>query len=65
MVRLTKRRRAVLAEKFGDLANFAVTALVFGQAVGQDAFSLGVGVAGIATWAVFMLITFALSGESR
>ena len=65
MLRLTTRRRAILAEKFGDLANFAVAALVFGQAVGQDAFSLAVGVAGIAMWAVFMVITFALSGESR
>ena len=46
-------------------ANCAVAALVFGQAVGQDAFSVGVGVAGIATWAVFMVIAFALSGESR
>ena len=65
MVRLTRGRREFLGEKFGDLANFAVAALVFGQAVGQDAFSVGVGVAGIATWAVFMVIAFALSGESR
>ena len=65
MLRLTERRRAILAGKFGDLANFAVAALVLGQAVGQDAFSVGVGVAGIATWAVFMVIAFALSGESR
>ncbi len=65
MVRLTERRRAVLAEKFGDLANYAVAALVFGQAVGQDSFSFGVGVAGIAAWAVFMTATFLLAGERQ
>jgi hypothetical protein len=65
MVRWTERRRAFLAEKFGDLANFAVAALVFGQAVGQDELSVPVGLAGIATWAVFMVIGVALSGGSR
>jgi len=65
MLRLTERRRAVLAEKFGDLANLAFAALVFGQAVGQDRFSLGVGVAGLTMWAVFMGATFLLSGDSR
>lgn len=30
MLRLTKRRREVLADKAGDLANLAVAALVFG-----------------------------------
>lgn len=63
MVRLTKRRRAILAEKFGDLANLAVAALVFGQALGQDSFSLGVGLAGFAIWLLFMVATFVLAGE--
>lgn len=65
MLRLTDRRRSLLAEKFSDLANFAVAALVFGQAVGQEPFSLWVGVAGIATWVALMLIAFAISGETR
>ena len=64
MVRLTERRRAVLAEKFGDLANPAVAALVFGQALGQDTFSFGVGLAGFGIWSVFMSATFFLTGES-
>jgi len=38
------------AEKFGDLANLAVAALVFGQALGQDTFSFGVGLAGFGIW---------------
>ena len=33
MLRLTRQRRQILAEKFGDLANLALAALVFGQAV--------------------------------
>src|SRR5262245_6785537 len=64
MLRLTKRRRELLAEKFGDLGNFAVAALVFGQAVEQDVFSLGIGLAGISTWVVFTLIAFYLGGTS-
>jgi len=65
MLRLTERRRAILAEKFGDLANYAVAALVFGQAVGQDSFSFGVGVAGMAAWAIFMGAAYLLAGGSR
>ena len=64
MLRLTKQRRAILAEKFGDLANLAVGALVFGQAVGQDTFSLGAA-AGVAVWAVFTGLTYALVGGGR
>jgi hypothetical protein len=48
MLRLTEPRRAVLAETFGDLANFAIAALVFGQAVGPSAFSWSVALIGIA-----------------
>ena len=65
VVRLTERRRAVLADKFGDLANLALTALFFGQAVGQGSFSLGVAIEGVAIWLVFMVATFFLEGERR
>ena len=65
MVRLTERRRAILAEKFGDLANYAVAALVFGQAIGQDRFSFGVGVAGFAIYLLCLGATFFLAGESQ
>ena len=63
MVRLTERRRAILAEKFGDLANFAAAGLVFGQAIGQTAFSFRIGIAGMAIWTLFMAGTFLLAGE--
>jgi len=62
MVRWTERRRAFLAEKFGDLANFAVAALVFGQAVGDGGFSLSLGLLGIVIWVAFTAIGFAFSG---
>jgi len=65
MLRLTKTRRAILAEKFGDLGNLAVAALVFGQAVADDRFSLGLGVAGIATWTLLTAATYLLSGEGQ
>lgn len=65
MLRLTKQRRAFLAEKFGDLANLAVGALVFGQAIGQDVFSPGVAIAGMAIWLLLMAYTLALKGERR
>lgn len=65
MLRLTKRRREILAEKFGDLANLALAGLFFGQAIAQRDFSPGIAVAGIAVWCLFMGITFALSGGHR
>ena len=65
MLRLTKARREHLAEKLADLANFAVAALVFGQAVGQDMFSPAVALVGMAIWSVLMAFTLALKGESR
>jgi len=65
MVGSTERRRRILAEKFGDLANLAVAALVFGQAIGNDTFSWGVGLIGMAIWTVFMIATLLLLGEKR
>lgn len=65
MVRLTERRRTILADKSGDLANYAVAALVFGQAVGQESFSVGVAFAGFSIQLVFAAATFVLAGEGR
>ena len=65
MLRLTERRRTIVAEKFGDLANLAVAALVFGQALGNDEFSLAVGLTGAAMWTVLMALMFLLSGENQ
>ena len=65
MRRFTKARRELLAEKFGDLANFAVAGLVFSQAVGQNTFSPVVGLAGMAVWLVLLGFAFALKGGRR
>jgi hypothetical protein len=65
MVRFTRGRLKLLAEKFADLANFAVAGLVFGQAVGQDTFSPTVGLAGIGIWLGFLALAFAIQGDSR
>ena len=65
MLRLTKGRRAILAEKLGDLANLAVGALVFGQAIGRDVYSPLVAIVGVAIWSVFTGLTYVLSGERR
>jgi hypothetical protein len=62
MVRFTRGRRELLAEKFADLANFAVAGLVFGQAVGQETFSPMVGLAGMGLWLVFLAFAFAFKG---
>jgi hypothetical protein len=65
MVRLTERRRAILSEKFGDLANYALAALVFSQAVGQEPFSIGVAVAGFLIWFVFTAASYVVAGGSQ
>jgi hypothetical protein len=63
MLRLTERRRAILADKFADVGNLAAAALVFGQAISGDTFSPVVGLAGTALWIVFIAVAYALSGE--
>ncbi len=63
MLRLMNRQRGVLGEKALDLANFAATALVFGQFVGQQPVSVKVIVGGVATWIVLALVAIWLTGD--
>jgi hypothetical protein len=65
MGRLTDRRRAVFAEKAGDLANLSFAALILGQAVGHSRFSIGVALAGLGLWAAFMTGTFLSIGDDK
>jgi hypothetical protein len=65
MARLTERRRAILSEEFGDLANYALAALVFSQAVGQESFSIGVALAGFLIWFGFTAVSYVLAGGSQ
>jgi hypothetical protein len=64
MLRLTERRRAVLAET-SVMANHAVAALVLVRAVGQNDFSPMIAIVGIGIWSLFIGITHALAGERR
>jgi hypothetical protein len=63
MVRLAPGQRAVFGEKVLDLGNYAAAALVFGQFVGQQPISWMVIVSGVATWPVFAVWAFWLTGE--
>jgi hypothetical protein len=42
-----------------------VAGLVFGQTVGQEMFSLVVGLAGIGLWLGFLVFALAIKGGSR
>jgi hypothetical protein len=65
MLRLTRERRAFVADKVGDTANLAVGALVFGQAVGQRGFSAPIAVAGFVIWLVVMLSAYLVKGDQQ
>ena len=65
MLRLSERRRAILADKFADVGNLAAAALVFGQAIGGDTFSPLLGMVGLAVWMAFMAAAFALAGDFK
>lgn len=52
----------MLADKAGDLANIAAGALIFGQAVSECAFSLVLGLAGLAAWIALIIGAIVLKG---
>ena len=62
MLVLNRRQRALLAEKSLDLANLALGALVFGQFLGERAFSRWLGGFGIACWILFVAASVFLAG---
>jgi hypothetical protein len=47
-------QRALLADKLPDAANLAAGALFFGQFLSDRPFSLGMAIAGIASWAALV-----------
>ncbi len=63
MVRSAVRQRAVFADKFLDLGNYAAAALVFGQFVSQSPVSWSVVLGGVATWLMLAAMSFFLMGE--
>lgn len=61
MLKLTTRQRAVLVEKLPDVANVAAGAMIFGQLLAGQDFSLVAALEGTAFWLVFMGVTLALA----
>ena len=65
MIRLKSRQRTLLLEKVPDVANLAVGALVFGQFIGEQPFSIGLAFVGIATWSVLIAFPLVIAGGEQ
>lgn len=65
MLRLKRRQREVILDKLPDLANLVAGALLFGQFLSGQPFSLSVAFAGMALWALFSGWTLWLAGGRR
>ena len=63
MVGWTKEQRRMLIDKLPDAANLALGGLVFGQFLGDRPFSVGIGVLGVATWALLLGGAFVLGRQ--
>ena len=63
MRRWSPEQRALLAETLRDIANIAAGAMVFGQFLGERAFSPWIALVGVAMWNC--LVVFALSVTGR
>ncbi len=63
MLRWSPEQRALLAETLRDIANIAAGAMVFGQFLGERAFSPWIALVGVAMW--ICLVVFALSVTGR
>ena len=61
MLELKRRQRGVLIDKLPDAANVAAGALLFGQFLSEQAFSLGLAIVGGAVWMFFLGCAVALA----
>ena len=61
MLRLTPRRRAVLAEKLPDVANLITAAIVIGFAIGQPTVSWSVLITTLALWIAALLFAVGIA----
>ena len=62
VARLTDRQRALFGEKLLELANYAVTALIFGQLVGQARISSLLTMLGFGIYVAVVLVGLWLAG---
>jgi hypothetical protein len=65
MLRLTRSQRSLLAETLRDIANIAAGAMVFGQFIGSQAYSLRVAVFGMGVWVTLVLAAVRFAAESE
>jgi hypothetical protein len=63
MLKLTTSQRAVLVEKLPDVANVAAGAMVFGQLLGGQDFSIIAALAGAGIWLFVMGVSLARAGK--
>jgi hypothetical protein len=65
MLGLNPEQRAVIVDKWPDLANLAMGGLVFGQFLSDEPFSLRVALGGVAVWIAMMMVVLKLAGGPR
>lgn len=65
MLRLKREQRAFLAETVRDVANIAAGAMVFGQFLGNQMFSMWIAIGGVAVWIALVTWAIELAGEVK
>ena len=65
MLRLTDAQRITLADKLFDAANIAAGAMIFGQFLGDQPFSVSLAFFGSVTWLGLVAVGLLLSGGAR
>jgi len=65
MLRLTQEQRVLLAETVRDIANIAAGAMVFGQFLGREMFSLPTALTGLVLWVGLVSWAIALAREVK
>lgn len=65
MVEFKPRQRDVLTDKLPDVANLAAGALIFGQFIGDRAFSLRVALLGLVLWCFLMACSLFIAKKGR
>ncbi len=63
MLRLTRGQRALVGDKLADVANIGAGALIFGQFVGDLAFSPWLIAAGLLMWLALMVLAIVSTGR--
>lgn len=65
MLRLKRKRRAILAEKIPDIANIAAGALVFGQMLDGGRFSGLLALVGFVVWVLLFGFAMMFAGGAQ